>query len=262
MIFILGGNGFVGSAFARLCARQGREHVVITRENYDSLRGKACKIFVNANGNSRKRLPVEQPLADFDQSVRSVRASLVDFAYDRYVFLSSCDVYPDCSTPERTGEDSALDLSCVSPYGFHKLLAEQCVRHVSPRHLIFRMGGFVGPGMKKNAIFDILGGGPLWLDPESELQFLPTDRLALAVLDLAERVQNETFNICGRGTIALGEVIALVGRPVPVVAGAPRVRYEIQLSKILQAIELPESRSAVLEFVRQQRGAFPAGVAA
>jgi nucleoside-diphosphate-sugar epimerase len=250
MIFILGGNGFVGSAFARACEATGREYAVLTRANYEAHRGRACSLFVNANGNSKKYLPKEQPLLDFDLSVRSVRASLVDFRADTYVYLSSCDVYADCSSPEATAEGSAIDVTRVSPYGFHKLLAEQCVRHAARRHLIFRMGGFVGPGLKKNAVYDILHGGPLWLDPDSELQFLPSDQLARVVLRLAGEVSGETFNVCGKGAVRLRRVMEMVGRPVPVNPGAPRVRYEINLAKVSQYVDLPETEAAVCAFVQ------------
>jgi nucleoside-diphosphate-sugar epimerase len=250
MIFILGGNGFVGSALARVCATQGREHAILTRANYEAHRGQACSLLVNANGNSRKYLPKEQPLLDFDLSVRSVRASLVDFRFDTYIYLSSCDVYPDCSSPGATTEDAVLDVARISPYGFHKLLAEQCVRHAARKHLIFRMGGFVGPGLKKNAVYDILHGGPLWLDPDSELQFLHTDELARTVLRLAGELTNETFNIGGKGTVRLRQVMEMAGRMVPVSPGAARVRYEINLAKIAQYVELTETETAVRAFVQ------------
>jgi nucleoside-diphosphate-sugar epimerase len=253
MIFVIGGNGFVGSAFGRACAAAGREYAVITRQNYDEFRGRACSVLVNANGNSKKFLSNDQPLTDFDLSVRSVRASLEDFRFDTYVMLSSCDVYPDCSTPATTREDDTIDVAKQSRYGFHKYLAEQCVRHAARRHLVFRMGGFVGPGLKKNAVHDILNGGPLWLDPASELQFLPTDELARAVLRMVDDgVANDTFNVCGRGVIRLAEVVRMVGRDVPVKPGAPTVRYEIGLDKISRHLTLPETRTSVTEFVRGQ----------
>src|SRR5881397_1495230 len=101
MIFILGGEGFVGSAFARLCQAQRRPYASITRENYRDFIGKSCEVLVNANGNSRKTLAANAPLSDFDASVRSVRQSLIDFRPETYVLLSSCDVYPDCSAPSK-----------------------------------------------------------------------------------------------------------------------------------------------------------------
>jgi nucleoside-diphosphate-sugar epimerase len=250
MILIIGGNGFVGSAFVRACLEIGLDHHVVTRENWADLRGTSCRLLINANGNSKKLLSQREPLLDFDLSVRSVRQSLTDFSYDKYVFLSSCDVYPDCSPNAATKEEGTIEVGRQGPYGFHKFLAEQCVRHVARSHLIFRMGGFVGPGLKKNAIYDILHGGPLWLDPQSRLQFISTDFLAKTVLQLAHgRTENETFNICGRGTVSLGQVMAWCGNDVAVMPGAPTVEYEVEIARISRLAEMPSTEETVRNFV-------------
>ena len=39
-------------------------------------------------------------------------------------------------TPETTREDDPIDVTRQSKYGFHKYLAEQCVRHAAKRHLV------------------------------------------------------------------------------------------------------------------------------
>lgn len=261
MHFILGGAGFVGSAYARALARAGRPHVVLTRDNYADYVGQRCDVFINANGNSKKFLAQRAPLEDFDASVRSVRQSLVDFRCGTYVFLSSCDVYPDCSTPATTREDQPLNVAAQSPYGFHKYLAEQCVQHAAPRWLVFRQGGFVGPGLWKNAIHDILQGGPLWLDPASELQFLHTDAAAALVLELIDRgLEGQVVNLCGQGTVALAEVCALVGRHVEVKPGSPCARYEVNVERLARLIDVPPTRPAVLQFVQEMRAELtPAG---
>ncbi|MCS7025144.1 MAG: NAD-dependent epimerase/dehydratase family protein [Bryobacteraceae bacterium] len=249
MIFLIGGRGFVGSAFARWFAQHQVECVVIDRQNYSEFVGRSCKLLINANGNSRKPLARQRPMEDFDASVRSVRASLLDFRFERYIYLSSCDVYPDCSCPESTVETAALAPSTQSPYGFHKYLAEQCVQHAASDWLIFRLGGFVGPGLKKNAIYDILQGGPLWLDPRSELQFLHTDDAARIILSLAEQTTREVFNLCGQGVVCLKDVIAHLGRDVLVQPGSPVVRYNVSISKISQYAEIPRSAETVFRFV-------------
>ncbi|MCZ2147291.1 MAG: NAD-dependent epimerase/dehydratase family protein [Bryobacterales bacterium] len=260
MIFILGGHGLVGSAFARVCETEGREYAILDRTTYRDYVGQRCDVFVNANGNSRKPLAKQYPMADFDASVRTVRASLVDFRFGRYVHLSSCDVYADCSSPEVTREEQTPDVAAQSPYGFHKYLAEECVRHAAGDWLIFRLGGFVGPGLKKNAIFDILHGGPLWLDAGSELQFLHTEDAARIMLGLADgEGSREVFNLCGRGTIALSEVLAHTGREVAVTPGSPRVRYEVSIEKIRRRVEVPETRAAVLSFVDTLKGSVSRG---
>ena len=252
-VFILGGRGLVGSAVARACAAAGKSFTVIEPDNYASLRGHACEVLVNANGSSSKLLAARDPQADFDANVRSVRASLVDFGFRRYVHFSSSDVYPDSSRPAATREDSPLDPSLQTPYGFHKYLAEQCVRHGAADWLILRGGGFIGPGLRKNAIFDILKGGPLYLDPDSELQYLHTDCAAQIVFRLLETgVRNEVWNLCAKGTIRLREVAALAPAPVPVEPGSPRVRCELDVEKLSRQVELPQTRPEVLDFVRRQ----------
>ena len=250
MIFLLGGRGLVGSAFARVCEATGTAYTIIDRENYASLAGQSCALFVNANGNSRKPLAVREPLTDFDANVRVTRQTLVDFRFDRYIHLSSCDVYPDCSTPAVTAEEQVLDPAAQSPYGFHKGLGEACVRHAARDWLIFRLGGFVGPGLKKNAIFDILNGGPLWLDPASALQFLHTDAAARIMLDLARRSPGrEIYNLCGAGVVSLEQVMADAGREVPVNPGSPVVQYEVSIEKISRLVTVPPTRQTVAAFV-------------
>lgn len=250
MIFILGGRGFVGSALARYCEGKGIVHTIITRENYNDLKGKSCNIFINANGNSKKFMAEDQPMLEFDASVRSVRASLVDFSTDYYVHLSSCNVYPDCSSSAMTRENMELDITRQSRYGFHKYLAELCVRHAAQRWLIVRMGGFVGPGMKKNPIFDILNGRPLWLDPKSELQYMHTDAFAKILFDLVDRnVGNQVINVCGAGTISLKEAIDYAGACVTTVPGSPLVRYEVSIERLCSMVPVPESRNTVCEFI-------------
>ncbi len=264
MIFILGGHGLVGSAFARVCERSGKQFSIIDRLNYKDHMGGRCDLFVNANGNSRKPLAKSDPLADFDASVRSVRASLVDFRHETYIHLSSCDVYPDCSAPQVTMEDQPLDPALQSPYGCHKFLAEQCVRHAANDWIIFRLGGFVGPGLKKNAIFDILNGGPLWLQPESALQFLHTEDAARIMLDLADRgISREVLNLCGDGLVRLSEVMEWVDNDIPVKPQSPLVRYEVSLNKISRLTTIPDTRATVRGFVQTElRRRTPEGNAA
>jgi nucleoside-diphosphate-sugar epimerase len=250
MIFIVGGNGFVGSAFTRLCEANRTDYAVITRQNYHEFMSERCDILIDSDGNSAKTLASNDPVQDFDANVRSVRARLVDFKYSSYVYVSSCDVYPDCSLPATTVEDETIDITEQSPYGFHKYLAEQCVRYVAPKWLIVRFGGFVGPGLRKNAVYDILKDGPLWLDPDSELQFMHTERAAGIVLELIKRnMYNEIFNICGRGLIKLQDIIDTIQVKPKIQPHSPLVRYDVNIEKISKLFDIPETRRTVLEFV-------------
>lgn len=250
-LFILGGRGFVGSALVRACEARGLDYDIIETENYDAYIGGTCDVLINANGNSWKPLALKEPLRDFAANVTSVRRSLLDFHFRQYVYISSCDVYPDCSSPDITREDSIVQLHEQSPYGFHKYLAELCVRHGASRWLILRPGGFVGPGLRKNAIYDILHGDKLWLQPQSRLQFIHVDQAASLILALLDaRIENEILNLSSLGTICLQEVIEAAGKSMSVQPGSPLVHYEVSLEKLSRLVALPETRATVLQFIQ------------
>lgn len=252
MIYLIGGNGFVGSAYARLFEAKGLPYRVITRANYDEYRGTACDVLINGNGNSKKFLALREPLNEFDRSVRSVAESFEAFRCKTYVMLSTGDVYPEQHAPDVTLEDQPIDPARQSRYGLHKRVAEMLVQGTQARWLIIRMGGFVGPGLGKNAIFDMLTGSPVWLSPASELQFVSTDRAARLVWRLVEKgVANEIVNLGSTGLVNLGALHARLGSSSQFKPDAPTVRYELSLAKLaaLTGETLPASAAEVDAFV-------------
>lgn len=252
MIYLLGGAGFVGSAYARLFDELGLSYRAVTRENYDEYRGIDCDLLINANGNSKKFLATRDPLNEFDQSVRSVAESIESFKCKTYVYLSTGDVYPKQDSPEVTGEDQAINSACQSRYGLHKRLAEMLVQGTQPNWLIIRMGGFVGPGLKKNAVFDMLTGAPVWLSPASELQFISTDRAARLVWRLIEKsITREIVNLGSTGLVNLGQLHRRLRSSSEFRPDAPTIRYELSVAKLasLTGEPLPDSITEVEAFI-------------
>lgn len=252
MIFLLGGEGFVGSAFARLFAKRGLAHAVITRQNYDQFIGQSCDYFVNANGNSKKFMADREPFWEFEASVTSVARTLSDFEIGKYVHLSTGDVYPVQTSPEVTREDQVLDPTKMSRYGLHKYLAETLVRGARLEALVFRMGGFVGRGLKKNAIFDMLNDAQVWLDPASELQFISTDNAVRVMWSLVEKgVTGEVVNLGAKGVARISDVYERIGSKSEIVDGAREVRFEISTDKLesLLDIPLPTTREEIESFL-------------
>lgn len=254
LIYLIGGAGFVGSAYARLFDRLGVPYTLLQRGDLERLRGTTCDVIINANGNSKKFLSDQDPLYDFDASVRSVMESLVAVNAGLYVLLSSGDVYPDQSAPSLTDESLSIDLARLSRYALHKHLAEQLVQGTAPRWLIVRMGGFVGPGLKKNAIFDMLANRPVWLHPDSELQFIHTDHAAALVWQMiGAGVVGEIVNLGARGLVHLEKLHRHLNSQSVFLPDARKVRYELALDKLarLAGVELPSSEDEVLRFVEQ-----------
>ena len=250
MVFIIGGRGFVGSAIVRYCEKYDISYKVITRQNYDSFKGCECDILINANGNSKKYLADTNPKLEFEESVQSVRNSLDDFKAEFYVHLSSCDVYPDCSSPISTKEDASIDFTKQSRYGFHKYLAEQCVQHYASEWLIVRMGGFVGPGLKKNPIYDILTNNKLWVDPLSELQYMHTDDFANTLFKLiGKNIRNQVVNVSGKGTVRIADVISFCQSASNTQSANKLVQYNISIDKLCALVDVTTSEESVKNFI-------------
>jgi len=256
MILLLGAQGFVGSAFSRLFSDRKIAHEAITRDSYPRAVSRSASILINASTNSRKYLADQDWQSDFEASVASVVRTLRDFSADLYVLLSSVDVYNVLDDPAQNGEDARIDPARLSTYGFHKYIAETCVRRHAPRWLIVRLAGMVGPGLKKNPVFDVLNGRPLSIHPDSQYQFMSTDAAAGVVWRLIEAGHaNKVVNVCGSGLISPREIGELAGRPAlagaETLATAPRlVHINTRLAGSLAA--LPDTRATIAEFVGQR----------
>lgn len=249
---VLGGKGFVGSAMVAESRARGLNVMVVDKDEYDSARGMRCDLLINANGNSKKFLAREDPAKEFDLSTRSVLRSIHDFPAERYVFLSSMDIYPDVSDPSLNHEEVCIDITRQSPYGFHKYLAEQIVRRYAKRWLIFRMAGFVGRGLWKNSIFDLLTGHPLRVHPDSEYQYINTCDLARMVLSLAQsNAAEEIFNATGSGLVSLRQVAGMIPgcRVDPAWDSLPQERYELNIAKLSALQAIPRTEDTLRGFI-------------
>ena len=252
-VLILGGRGFVGSAITRAASEQGWTVKAVGREDYPEIVGTSWDVVINANGNSKKFLSDREPANEFDQSVRSVAHSLHDIQFGRYVFLSTVDVYPDKANPAHNAETTAIDPMKLSRYGFHKWQAEQLVRFNAPSWLILRMAGFVGPGLKKNPIYDLLTGAPLRVHPDSAYQYQHTATLAATVLDLlGQPAANRILNVAGDGVITLREVAAWIpGAALPPPSdGLTPEYYETNIDQLKAIRSVPTTKETVHAFVR------------
>jgi len=252
---VLGAKGFIGSAITVCAQRLGLEVVAVDVDNYDAMRGSRADLLINAAGNSRKYLDDRDPLQGYELSVSSVMRILRDFHYDCFVHLSSGAVYPREDDPRANAEAVALDPSAMTNYGFHKWLAEQLVLKYAPRHVILRMGGFVGPGLKKNAIHDLLAGGKLHVHPDSEFQFMDTRDLARSIFDLLPKLpaSRAVYNISARGVVSMRQAAAWIGcRPADAAEHLPVCRAELNVEKIGALLDLPDTRETVRRFLREK----------
>jgi nucleoside-diphosphate-sugar epimerase len=160
-------------------------------------------------------------------------------------------VYPDTTNPSTSLESNSISIEKSSRYGFHKYLAETYVRTTHSNSIIMRMGGFVGLGMRKNAIFDMMNDKPLWLDLDSELTFINTDTAARLVYGLYENgITNETINLGPRNTVKLNDIYKRLNSQSVKQPEAKKVRFELNIDKLSQHAShaLPETMQELEAF--------------
>ncbi len=253
---VIGANGFIGAAVAAEAVRRGYETVSVDRAHYEEFKGQAADLLVHAAGNARKYVDERDPVAGFERTVAAIVPILLEFRPRRFIHLSSGAVYPHEGDPARNREDAPLAPEDMTRYGFHKWLAEQLVRHHAADWIILRLGGCVGPGLRKNALYDLLTGGPLFVHPDSEFQYMDVRDVAAAIFQLHESglAAGTVLNLSARGTVSIRQAAAWAGRTLPADADqSPRCRAELNVERAAERLFLPETAEVVRKFIRETK---------
>ncbi|MDX6767761.1 MAG: NAD(P)-dependent oxidoreductase [Candidatus Methylacidiphilales bacterium] len=255
-IILIGANGFVGSAFHRLLASGAHELIPVTRANYAAHVGTPADLVIEAACNSKKFFAEEKPFEEFDTSVGHRLRTLRDFPAAFHLHVSSVDVYADLTSPSTTRESTVIPAEQTSYYGLHKWMAEELVRKYAKGWLIVRLAGMVGPGLRKNPVYDILHGLPLRIHPDSRYQFLSTEDAARLSWTLFEKgAAGEVVNICGQGTVTPRRVAEMAGRTMDLSALPPDAKpriVDVSVDKLLGILPVPRSVDTVAEFIARK----------
>ncbi|MFC1735409.1 NAD-dependent epimerase/dehydratase family protein [Candidatus Hydrogenedentota bacterium] len=252
MIYIVGGRGLVGSGLVRYAEHKALEFRVIQRENKHEFLGTSCDVLVYAAGNPFKYKAAEDPYFDFQESLSSVAEYVHGLDHCVFAHISSVDVYSDTSSYETTAESAVIDVNRLSPYGYHKYLAEGYVRRFCSSHLIFRLPGLVGPGLKKNPAYDFMHSEKqVMISAESRLNFIHTDIVAESIFSIIDKsLTGETFNLGSRDEIRIGDIKDVVGfdSDYTVEAGNYLQTYRFNCDKIQDFCKLPTSEESLAAY--------------
>jgi len=251
---VLGGTGLIGSELCAYLERRNCSVLSVASGDYAAKTGARAKVLINCNGNAVRHLAQKNPKWDFEASVSSVERSLFDFSYDRYVYVSTVDVYQDVHDPSRNDEVSTVDPDSLHPYAFHKWLAERLVARFAPRWVIARLGTVIGPGLKKNPVYDLLNGEPLRVSLDSELTLIDTATIARCIETLIQRGgDRDIYNVAATGAVRLRDLQERLGRPVSLEPGAEQIvhRYCINNGKMAGLTPMPTSWEALESFLER-----------
>lgn len=252
MFYIVGGNGLAGSAIVRHAKKHNFEHEIIQRENKETFFGKSCDVLIFANGNPLKYKANQDPFFDFKASAESVAEYIHKVNYKKFVLISTIDVYEKKSNLVETSEDSEINTSELGPYGYNKLLAENYVRHFCNEHLIFRLPGLVGIGLKKNPAFDFIDKEKkVMISPDSKLNFINTRLVAESIFKILDNdITNQTFNLASKNSLKISNIQEIIGYDSEYTEDAKNhiQNYQINTEKIQKYVDLTTSKEAISEY--------------
>jgi dTDP-4-dehydrorhamnose reductase len=163
---LIGYTGFVGSILLKQRAFEQR----FRSANINDIDGRRFDLVVCAAAPAQKWIANRESDAD-RQKIEGLIAHLKTVQCKTFVLISTVDVF---KTPVGVNEDTPVDEADLHPYGLHRRMLEQFVEAHFANHLIVRLPGLVGPGLRKNVIFDFLNGNNLHLiESQGVFQFYP-----------------------------------------------------------------------------------------
>ena len=254
MIFLIGGNGLIGSAFVKYFKKNKISFKNITRKNKKKFFNKKCDLIIDCNGNGSKRFGINNPLLDFKASVESVIENLCKIKFKKYLYISSCQVYEKVTIEKFSKESFKSDIKKINNYGFNKLIAENYVKKYSHKYLIIRLPYVIGPNLKRNPFYDLLYKKRSYLTLNSKINCIHTDSIAENCMKLINRNVNEIFNMGSRNTMKVSEILHLLKLKKVQLNNNKQVKdiNNINLKKIKKQIQLPDIFEEVKKYFNEE----------
>jgi nucleoside-diphosphate-sugar epimerase len=163
---LVGYSGFVGSTLLK----QFNFNDLYRSTNISEIQGETYDTVVCAGAPAVKWLANKEPDQD-KQSIESLITHLSTIKCNTFILISTVDVFKD---PLLAVESTPVDTNGLHPYGSHRYQLEEFVKTHFDNFLIVRLPGLVGPGLKKNVIYDFLNNNNLdVIDHRGVFQFYP-----------------------------------------------------------------------------------------
>ncbi len=163
---LIGFSGFVGSTFLK----QEKFDSLYRSTNIQEIENQEFDVVVCAGAPAQKWMANRAP-EDDRKKIDKLINHLQTIKCKTFILISTVDVFKN---PAGVDEDTSIEEIGLHPYGLHRRLLEKFVQDRFPCHLIVRLPGLVGPGLRKNVIFDFLNSNNLdAIDSRCLFQFYP-----------------------------------------------------------------------------------------
>lgn len=217
---LIGSGGFVGSTLLK----QTFFESTYRRTNIETIQNESFGFIVCAGAPAQKWLANASPAED-RKNIESLMHHLSTVTCNQFILISTVDVFKN---PVGVDESSVVDEDGLHPYGLHRRHLEKFVEEKFPRHLIVRLPGLVGPGLRKNIIFDFLtNNNPGAIESRSIFQFYPMVNLWFDIQTALHA--NLSLVHLAAEPISVADVALLgFGKPFLQTLNNPPVRYDMQ----------------------------------
>jgi hypothetical protein len=145
---LVGCTGFVGSNILAKAKFDGIYHSTDIADAF----GTNPELLVYAGVSSEKFMANHAPEKDLE-TVKTAFSNIKKIKPKQLVLISTIDVYKN---PVNVCEDSPMITDGLQTYGLNRYYLEQWVEEEFENHLIIRLPGLYGKGLKKNFIYDLI----------------------------------------------------------------------------------------------------------
>lgn len=185
---LIGYTGFVGSTIMN----QMKFEESYRSTNISDIDNKTFDTVVCAGAPGYKWIANQRPKEDAD-NINSLISHLKTISCNMFILISTVDVY---KSPIDVNEQTIIDVNDLHPYGLHRYELEKFVEKQFKNHLIVRLPGLVGDGLKKNVLFDLKNNHEIdKIDERNIFQYYPM-KYIMDDIDAARSSGIKLINFC------------------------------------------------------------------
>jgi nucleoside-diphosphate-sugar epimerase len=163
---LIGYTGFVGSTLLK----QTNFGALFNSANIHEIDRREFDIVLCAGAPAQKWIANQHPQDDLGK-IKALISHLRTVRCKTFILISTVDVFQH---PTGVNEDSPVQEKGLHPYGLHRRYLERFVQEQFAAHLMVRLPGLVGPGLRKNVIFDLHNTNGLQaIESRARFQFYP-----------------------------------------------------------------------------------------
>jgi hypothetical protein len=163
---LIGFSGFVGSTLLK----QAHFSELYRSTNIHEIENREFDVVICAGAPAQKWVANRDPVDD-KKKIDSLIVHLRTVKCKTFILISTVDVFKE---PIGVDESTPVEETGLHAYGLHRRLLEKFVEQHFSSCLIVRLPGLVGPGLRKNVIFDFLNKNNLHaIESRGVFQFYP-----------------------------------------------------------------------------------------